>query len=259
MGWHHGCGQVCTVKKFPFSFGLKWDHLYSTGSAKILEQYMETGSAVKYGQCWVFSAVTTTVCRALGLPCRSVTNYVSAHDTNQSLTIDRFFDKTGEELDSRDNPEIGSDSIWNFHVWNDVWMARPDLPSGFGGWQAIDATPQEASDGTLLYYFPDTFDCIFILFRSVSMWTGACWSYPTWWSGSGLWRPIRLLRSERRRLSLYGGFQIFLGIQQNQNQRISVGLKNRKVFSSQSKTSLEKHFQKINGRFSKKRNELVLD
>ena len=40
-----------------------------------------------------------------------------------------------------------SDSIWNFHVWNDVWMARPDLPRGYGGWQAIDATPQEASDG----------------------------------------------------------------------------------------------------------------
>ena len=33
----------------------------------------------------------------------------------------------------------------NFHVWNDVWMERPDLPKGFGGWQAVDATPQEQS------------------------------------------------------------------------------------------------------------------
>lgn len=32
-------------------------------------------------------------------------------------------------------------------MWNDVWMARPDLPTGYGGWQAIDATPQETSDG----------------------------------------------------------------------------------------------------------------
>jgi hypothetical protein len=32
-------------------------------------------------------------------------------------------------------------------VWNEVWMARPDLPEkGYGGWQACDATPQEASD-----------------------------------------------------------------------------------------------------------------
>ena len=38
------------------------------------------------------------------------------------------------------------DSIWNFHVWNEVFMARPDLPTGYGGWQVIDATPQEASE-----------------------------------------------------------------------------------------------------------------
>lgn len=24
-------------------------------------------------------------------------------------------------------------------------MSRPDLPAGFGGWQALDATPQEES------------------------------------------------------------------------------------------------------------------
>lgn len=35
----------------------------------------------------------------------------------------------------------------NFHVWNDCWMARHDLPKGYGGWQAIDATPQETSEG----------------------------------------------------------------------------------------------------------------
>ena len=33
----------------------------------------------------------------------------------------------------------------NFHVWNETWMRRPDLPSGFDGWQAVDATPQEES------------------------------------------------------------------------------------------------------------------
>lgn len=26
-------------------------------------------------------------------------------------------------------------------------MARPDLPAGLGGWQAVDATPQETSQG----------------------------------------------------------------------------------------------------------------
>lgn len=45
------------------------------------------------------------------------------------------------------NNPMGEDSVWNYHVWNDVWMARPDLPKGYGGWQAIDATPQETSLG----------------------------------------------------------------------------------------------------------------
>ncbi|GFY46463.1 hemocyte protein-glutamine gamma-glutamyltransferase [Trichonephila inaurata madagascariensis] len=114
-----------------------------TGSAAIMEQFLNSGGkSVRYGQCWVFSGVCTTVCRSLGIPCRSVTNFVSAHDTDDSLTVDKYFDADGNEL-----PEFNSDSIWNFHVWNDCWMTRPDLPPGYGGWQAIDATPQETSEG----------------------------------------------------------------------------------------------------------------
>ena len=37
--------------------------------------------------------------------------------------------------------------IWNFHCWTEAWMSREDLPKGYGGWQAIDATPQEKSNG----------------------------------------------------------------------------------------------------------------
>ncbi|XP_069699505.1 hemocyte protein-glutamine gamma-glutamyltransferase-like [Periplaneta americana] len=133
----------------------RWDGKYEdgtppaawTGSVPILEEYLETQNEVKYGQCWVFAGVVTTVCRALGIPCRPVSNLVSAHDANASLTIDRYYDTEMELLDfDPTNPE-GEDSIWNYHVWNDVWMARPDLPKGYGGWQAIDATPQETSDG----------------------------------------------------------------------------------------------------------------
>lgn len=114
-----------------------------TGSSAILEQYVKNGGqSVNFGQCWVFSGVCNTVCRALGIPCRPVTCYASAHDTDESITIDRYFDKDGEEL-----KKYSRDSIWNFHVWNEVWMARKDLPAGYGGWQAIDATPQETSDG----------------------------------------------------------------------------------------------------------------
>ena len=30
-------------------------------------------------------------------------------------------------------------------------MSRPDLPEGFGGWQVLDGTPQELSDGVSLH------------------------------------------------------------------------------------------------------------
>ncbi|XP_063366650.1 hemocyte protein-glutamine gamma-glutamyltransferase-like [Cydia amplana] len=111
-----------------------------TGSVDIMEEYLRTKNSVAYGQCWVFACVTTTVCRALGIPSRVVTNVVSAHDTDGSLSIDKYYNEAMDDTS-------GDDSIWNFHVWNDVWMARPDLPSGYGGWQAIDATPQEESEG----------------------------------------------------------------------------------------------------------------
>lgn len=83
------------------------------------------------------------MCRCIGIPCRPVSNYQSAHDTHQSLTVDRFFDDDLEPVDERNQ-----DSIWNFHAWNEVWMTRPDLASSsYDGWQVIDSTPQELSDG----------------------------------------------------------------------------------------------------------------
>ncbi len=102
----------------------------------------------------VFEAKTNwIVCRTLGIPCRCVTNYISAHDTNNSLSIDKFYDENGEESTEEPTPvSAGSsgrrpDSVWNFHVWNEVWMARRDLDGPFGGWQVIDSTPQEESGG----------------------------------------------------------------------------------------------------------------
>ena len=34
-------------------------------------------------------------------------------------------------------------------MWNESWMKRSDLPDGYDGWQAHDATPQEASEGVM--------------------------------------------------------------------------------------------------------------
>jgi len=84
------------------------------------------------------------VCRALGIPSRPVTNFVSAHDTNNSLSINKYFDVFGEEIKGGPDGD-NHDSIWNFHSWTEVYMARTDLPHGYGGWQCIDATPKHQS------------------------------------------------------------------------------------------------------------------
>eukprot|EP00163_Fabomonas_tropica_P007073 TRINITY_DN1670_c1_g1_i1.p1 TRINITY_DN1670_c1_g1~~TRINITY_DN1670_c1_g1_i1.p1 ORF type:complete len:1432 (-),score=506.63 TRINITY_DN1670_c1_g1_i1:85-4380(-) len=121
----------------------------------IYETYSEAGNKpVKYGQCWVFSAIFNTAARALGIPARSVTNYSSGHETRRTdkgvkdnekgdynQHLDKFWTKEGKKY-----KKTKGDSIWNFHVWNDLWMKRPDIAGNRGdGWQASDATPQEES------------------------------------------------------------------------------------------------------------------
>ncbi|XP_077297263.1 annulin-like [Arctopsyche grandis] len=130
----------------------KWDGIYTGGtppyqwmsSMDILQAYYKTKKPIKYGQCYVFAAVQTTICRAIGIPCRAVTVYESARDTGGSLTIDNYVNMSGEAVKFDDM----ANSIWSFHVWNEVWMQRPDLGAKYSGWQVIDASPQEGLNDT---------------------------------------------------------------------------------------------------------------
>ncbi|XP_049725301.1 protein-glutamine gamma-glutamyltransferase 2 [Elephas maximus indicus] len=129
----------------------RWDNNYGDGisptfwigSVDILRRWKNCGcQKVKYGQCWVFAAVACTVLRCLGIPTRVVTNFNSAHDQNSNLLIEYVRDKFGEIQGDK------SEMIWNFHCWVESWMTRPDLQPGYEGWQALDPTPQEKSEGT---------------------------------------------------------------------------------------------------------------
>ncbi|CAI9556383.1 unnamed protein product, partial [Staurois parvus] len=96
------------------------------------------------GHHWVFAAVLCTVLRCLGIPTRIVTNYNSAHNTEESLRKDLYYNDNGARIHRSRN-----DSIWHFHVWNECWMERNDLYKGFGGWQVLDATAQLKYNGAL--------------------------------------------------------------------------------------------------------------
>uniref|UniRef100_A0A3Q1IFC6 protein-glutamine gamma-glutamyltransferase n=1 Tax=Anabas testudineus TaxID=64144 RepID=A0A3Q1IFC6_ANATE len=130
----------------------RWQEPYSggvapyrwTGSVPILRQWSNAGvRAVRYGQCWVFAGVACTVLRCLGIPTRLITNFSSAHDVDGNLSVDFLFDENFKSIDGRGR----NDSSWNFHCWVESWMMRDDLPKGNDGWQVLDPTPQELSDG----------------------------------------------------------------------------------------------------------------
>ncbi|KAK7864957.1 hypothetical protein R5R35_004941 [Gryllus longicercus] len=108
-----------------------------TGSVAILEEYLRTLQPVRCTQSWVHSPLVVTVCRALGIPCRSVTNYESAHGCDDSLAIDCEITRHGLRPLLVGN---AADEVWSFQMWNEVWAARPDLPEAYSGWQAVDAT-----------------------------------------------------------------------------------------------------------------------
>ncbi|XP_063003555.1 protein-glutamine gamma-glutamyltransferase 2 [Elgaria multicarinata webbii] len=124
----------------PYSDGV--NPMAWNGSVDILQRWQEYGcQPVRYGQCWVFAAVACTVLRCLGIPTRVVTNFSSAHDTNGNLIIEQYLDENWRL--QKGNREL----IWNYHCWVESWMTRPDLSGGYNGWQALDPTPQEKSEG----------------------------------------------------------------------------------------------------------------
>jgi len=131
----------------------KWSEPYSDGtepwqwkgSQPIFQEFLQTGRRTKYGQCWVYAGVFVSALRSMGMASLVVTNFNSAHGRppyNKGIDDFFFYDEFMQPT-----PHVNSqESVWNFHVWNQVFMRRPDLPetgSEVDGWQVVDATPQE--------------------------------------------------------------------------------------------------------------------
>eukprot|EP00854_Cymbomonas_tetramitiformis_P021658 gene21658-26048_t len=117
-----------------------------TGTTELLNHHVHLGYIpVQYCQCFVYAGVQCTVARSLGLPARVVTTFQSAHDADTNRSIEKYY---YVDEDGLFQPTEGPshDSVWSFHVWNEVYMKRTELENG-NGWQALDATPQEASAG----------------------------------------------------------------------------------------------------------------
>nr|KAF6391880.1 erythrocyte membrane protein band 4.2 [Pipistrellus kuhlii] len=103
------------------------------GSAPILRRWCTGhGRPVGAGQAWVLAAVACTALRALGIPARAVTAFSSAQGTGGGLLVDEYYSEEGLL-----NGEGQRGRIWIFQTSTECWMARPDLPQGYRGWQIL--------------------------------------------------------------------------------------------------------------------------
>mgnify|MGYP000205048666 CR=1 FL=1 len=130
-------------------------------SNDIFHEQSVKSKPVKYGQCWCFAECMTSICRFLGIACRTISGKNTLLDANLDNGIDfnedlRKGDTSGfiliekenlnrklsnlsngteDKGDILDNLKIydSGDSYWNIHYWNEVFID--------GEWWIIDSTP----------------------------------------------------------------------------------------------------------------------
>uniref|UniRef100_A0A0N4Z245 TGc domain-containing protein n=1 Tax=Parastrongyloides trichosuri TaxID=131310 RepID=A0A0N4Z245_PARTI len=113
-------------------------------SLDIFIRYVQTNRPVRWGQCFTFAPLFTSILRCLGIPTRTVTCSDAGHDVQGSLVLERrILRKTKDGLQTE-----SEEGIWTFHCWCEIWIKRHDLAKGiYDGWQVVDATPQTTSNG----------------------------------------------------------------------------------------------------------------
>jgi hypothetical protein len=167
-GWSLGApkctsaeGRACGKNKSPSMWTSvseiveRWfkDYNYFYDGIAPLNDVLASQVQVKYGQCWVFSAIVLSFSRALGVPCRSVSIFGAGHPQckmwqftgcNSVHQSPEFTDTLIEQ--GKNTGLFYNATVWNFHVTNDIFIQRQD-DKKYSGWNLIDATPQESSYG----------------------------------------------------------------------------------------------------------------
>jgi hypothetical protein len=115
-----------------------WD--WSTDVSAIVRKWQENGeSPVKYGQCFTFGMLLTSLLRSVGIPNRPVTAMDSAHDWNGNNIIGYVTWFGLGSVSRYSDPEHEGTQLerWGFHVWNEAYL--PSL-NAEDGWAVTDAT-----------------------------------------------------------------------------------------------------------------------
>ena len=94
---------------------------------EIINEYISNKEPYKYTQCWVFAAVFHSICELKGLKSRVVIGKYTKIDLNKNYIYDHY------------------DSIWSFHVWNEIWIPEKKQ------WYSIDCCPNISMDKNKIF------------------------------------------------------------------------------------------------------------
>jgi transglutaminase 1 len=146
--WNQGILEGRWAKTFPAPGK---EPFFWKGSGQVFEKWMSVGppyTPVQYGQCWVFSGISTTLLRTAGIPARPVSSFLTAIDNTGPVDghVDLYFSYNPVTKKYFRDFAKETDNYWNYHVWTEAWMSRPDLTGG-DGWQVLDATSQAGGPG----------------------------------------------------------------------------------------------------------------
>lgn len=123
----------------------RWDGNYGDGklptawtrSGEIFTEFSSTSTPVKYGQCWVFAGILTSMGRCLGIPALTQTTFDAGREEKRKdpKEIDEVYkrDPMGKLYFS--DPD--SDWHWEHHVWCEFRLRHEaQAPT----WQSCDGT-----------------------------------------------------------------------------------------------------------------------